>query len=81
MGFSRSLQIWAGQIRAPFLLLAILLVLIAGAVALYDGVFHGLNFGLAMFGTVLAHIAVNLFNELSDHKTGIDNNTRRTPFS
>jgi 1,4-dihydroxy-2-naphthoate polyprenyltransferase len=81
MSFSRSLQVWAGQIRAPFLLLAVLLVLIAGAVALYDAVFHGLNFALAMVGTILAHTAVNLFNELSDYKTGIDNNTRRTPFS
>ena len=34
-----------------------------------------------MVGVVLAHIAVNLFNELSDFKTKIDENTGRTPFS
>ncbi|MCJ7524295.1 MAG: prenyltransferase, partial [Candidatus Aminicenantes bacterium] len=32
-------------------------------------------------GVVLSHMAVNLFNELSDHETGIDENTARTPFS
>jgi len=81
MAFSQSLKTWAGQIRAPFLLLAVILVLIGGGVAFEDGVFIGLRFGLAMAGTVLAHIAVNLFNELSDYRTKIDENTKRTPFS
>jgi len=81
MNVAGTVKVWAAQIRAPFLLLAVFLVLIAGAVALYDDVFHGLRFALAMLGTVLAHVAVNLFNELSDYKTGIDSNTRRTPFS
>jgi 1,4-dihydroxy-2-naphthoate octaprenyltransferase len=39
---------------------------------------HSLLLGL---GVVLAHTAVNLFNELSDHATGIDAHTARTPFS
>jgi 1,4-dihydroxy-2-naphthoate octaprenyltransferase len=30
---------------------------------------------------VLTHISVNLFNELSDYRTGIDRHTFRTPFS
>jgi len=81
MAFSQSVKTWAGQVRAPFLLLAVILVLIGGGVAFEDGVFNGLRFGLAMAGTVLAHIAVNLFNELSDYRTKIDENTRRTPFS
>ncbi|MHC4606943.1 MAG: UbiA family prenyltransferase [Planctomycetota bacterium] len=76
-----KVKVWAGQIRARFLLLSVMLVLISGAVALADGVFHGLHFGLAMAGVILAHAAVNLFNELSDHRTGIDDRTRRTPFS
>ena len=28
-----------------------------------------------------AHVSVNLFNEYSDHRTGIDFNTKRTPFN
>ncbi len=75
------LKVWAAQIRAPFLLLAVVLVLIGGAVALHDGVFNGLHFALCMIGAVLAHVAVNMFNEVSDDKTGIDFSTRRTPFS
>jgi 1,4-dihydroxy-2-naphthoate octaprenyltransferase len=73
--------IWATQIRAPFLLLSVVLVLIGGAVAFQDGTFHGLRFALSMVGVTLAHVAVNLFNELSDHKTRIDEHTVRTPFS
>ncbi len=74
-------KVWAGQIRAPFLLLSVVLVLIGGAVAVSDGVFNGWRFGLSMVGVVLAHIAVNVFNELSDDRTGIDQQTERTPFS
>jgi len=77
----KGLQVWAAQIRAPFLLLSVFLVLIGGAAAYRDGTFMQLRFGLAMLGIVLAHVAVNLFNELSDHRTGIDLHTRRTPFS
>jgi 1,4-dihydroxy-2-naphthoate octaprenyltransferase len=36
---------------------------------------------LLLAGVVLAHISVNLFNEYSDYKTGIDFNTHRSPFS
>jgi 1,4-dihydroxy-2-naphthoate octaprenyltransferase len=32
-------------------------------------------------GVIAAHMAVNLFNELSDFSTKIDENTQRTPFS
>ena len=34
-----------------------------------------------MAGVVLAHVAVNLINEISDYMTGIDEHTKRTPFS
>ncbi len=81
MSNSASVKIWAGQVRAPFLLLSVILVLIGGAVGYQDGVFNGLRVVLAMIGVTLAHVAVNLFNELSDYKTGIDDNTTRTPFS
>jgi 1,4-dihydroxy-2-naphthoate octaprenyltransferase len=76
-----SAKVWAAQVRAPFLLLAVMLVLIGGAAAHQDGVFDALRFALAMIGTILAHASVNLWNELSDFRTGIDEHTTRTPFS
>ncbi len=76
-----KIKIWAGQIRAPFLLLSVVLVLIGGAVAYQDEMFNGLRVALCMIGVILAHVSVNLFNELSDYKTGIDEHTNRTPFS
>ena len=81
MTTNNPVKTWAGQVRAPFLLLSVVLVLIGGAVAYSDGVVDWLRVGLCMIGVVLAHISVNLFNELSDHKTGIDDHTMRTPFS
>jgi 1,4-dihydroxy-2-naphthoate octaprenyltransferase len=81
MSFKSSAKVWAGQIRAPFLILSVFLVLIGGAVAHQDGAFSWLRFVLAAVGVTLSHVAVNLFNELSDHKTGIDYHTNRTPFS
>ncbi|GBE14981.1 1,4-dihydroxy-2-naphthoate octaprenyltransferase [bacterium BMS3Abin14] len=76
-----KIAVWAAQIRAPFLLLAVALVLIGGALAHEYGQFGFLLFFLCLAGTVLAHASVNLFNELSDFRTGIDSITRRTPFS
>lgn len=80
-----KLVIWLNQIRANFLVLAVLLVVIGIALAYkYLPENHSikwLDMGLLILGTVLAHASVNLFNEYSDHLTGIDQNTRRTPFS
>jgi 1,4-dihydroxy-2-naphthoate octaprenyltransferase len=74
-------KVWAGQVRAPFLALSVVLVLIGGAVAHQDGQFDWLRFVLALVGVILAHAAVNMLNEHSDHRTGIDAHTTRTPFS
>lgn len=77
--------VWLNQIRANFLVLAVLLVLIGIALSykyLPEGhVIHWVDLVLIVVGTVLAHASVNLFNEYSDHLTGIDSNTKRTPFS
>ncbi len=81
MSISNTIKVWAGQIRAPFLLLAVVLVMIGGGVAHDNGSFDFLIFSLCLLGAVLAHASVNIFNELSDHRTGIDSRTRRTPFS
>jgi len=79
-----KVQIWAAQFRAPFLLLAIVLVLMGLALSLRYPSLEGFNIlhaVLLMIGIVSAHISVNLFNEYSDYKTGIDFDTNQTPFS
>ncbi|MCK4465175.1 MAG: prenyltransferase [Bacteroidales bacterium] len=79
-------QVWMAQIRAPFLILAVLLVAIGLALAYKLPVSDELNFNgwhalLLVIGVVSSHISVNLFNEYSDHKTKIDFYTQRSPFS
>ncbi|MBN1595435.1 prenyltransferase [candidate division FCPU426 bacterium] len=81
MRYADFIKTWFTQIRAPFLLLAVVLTMVGGAAAGRDGQFHSGRFLLTMLGVVLAHMAVNLFNEHADHRTGIDRCTRRTPFS
>ncbi len=80
-----KLVVWLNQIRANFLVLAVLLVLIGISLAYkYLPAGHSIRWvdaALVIFGTVMAHASVNLFNEYSDHLTGIDKNTKRTPFS
>jgi 1,4-dihydroxy-2-naphthoate polyprenyltransferase len=77
---------WMAQIRANFLVLAVFLVGIGLAIAWnhmpsVSGNFNYVHAAMIMAGVVLAHISVNLFNEYSDYKTGIDFNTIRSPFS
>jgi 1,4-dihydroxy-2-naphthoate polyprenyltransferase len=74
-------RIWLQQIRAPFLILAVVLVLIGISVARWEGDADAGNALLLLVGVVLAHASANLFNELSDSRTGIDCETRRTLFS
>jgi 1,4-dihydroxy-2-naphthoate polyprenyltransferase len=83
---TNSFAAWMAQIRANFLVLAVFLVGIGLAITwrflpTVNGHFDFLHAALIMTGVVLAHISVNLFNEYSDFKTGIDFNTIRSPFS
>jgi 1,4-dihydroxy-2-naphthoate octaprenyltransferase len=72
---------FAGVARAPFLLLPITLVASGAAAAAYDGQFSWLRTAVALAGLVALHAAVNVLNEWSDMRTGIDLHTERTPFS
>lgn len=72
---------WLMLIRAPFLLLSVVLVLLGTSVAVYDGYFNALYFILALVGLVLLHISVNVLNNYFDYKSGIDKETKKTPFS
>ncbi|HID00978.1 MAG TPA: prenyltransferase [Piscirickettsiaceae bacterium] len=75
------LTLWRA-LRPPFLLLSVVVVLLATALAVWEGhPFNGLHFTLALLGALAAHGAVNLLNEYEDWRSGLDSLTKRTPFS
>jgi 1,4-dihydroxy-2-naphthoate octaprenyltransferase len=83
---NNPVKVWMAQVRAPFLILAVFLVVIGLAFSVKYPHTPGLTFSwlhaaMLIIGVLLSHISVNLFNEYSDFKTRIDFNTNRTPFS
>jgi 1,4-dihydroxy-2-naphthoate polyprenyltransferase len=76
-----SLKAWVMLPRFQFLPLTIILVSLGTAIASYEGYFHLGHFLLAMFGSILVHMTVNVINDYHDYVDGIDLNTQRTPFS
>jgi 1,4-dihydroxy-2-naphthoate octaprenyltransferase len=72
---------WFVETRPQFLLLSVVLAFLGTCIAWYDGSFH-LGYALLAFvGLLLAHISVNVLNDYFDYKSGIDLETKRTPFS
>ena len=73
--------------RPAFLLLSVILGFLGAAVAWYEHQVHGdtgFNLGyafLAGFGLIVAHIAVNVWNDYFDFRSTLDMKTKRTPFS
>jgi len=76
-----SLKAWLMLPRFQFLPLTVILVSLGTAIAAYEGYFHFGHFLLAMFGSILVHMTVNVINDYHDYVDGIDLNTQRTPFS
>jgi 1,4-dihydroxy-2-naphthoate octaprenyltransferase len=77
-----GVKTWLMQIRAPFLLVTLVSVLVAVSVAVYQSYpINALYLGLAFLGALLSHVAVNVFNEYFDYKSGVDFKTMKTPFS
>ena len=76
-----SLKAYAGVARAPFLLLPPTLVASGAAASAWNGAFSWPRTLLALVGLVVLHMAVNILNEWSDLRSGIDLETERTPFS
>ncbi|MFC1987635.1 prenyltransferase [Chloroflexota bacterium] len=77
---------WLLVIRAPFLLLALVLAFLGASIAWYEAREFSREFYigyalLAGLGILLAHISANVLNEYFDYKSGVDFKTRRTPFS
>ncbi len=58
-----------------------MLVFLGTSIAWYDGYFDTLDCILTLIGLLLIHISVNVLNDYFDYKSGIDLETRRTPFS
>jgi len=72
---------FAGVARAPFLFLPPTLVASGAAASAWTGAFSWSHTVMALIGLVALHMAVNILNEWSDLRTGIDLETERTPFS
>jgi 1,4-dihydroxy-2-naphthoate octaprenyltransferase len=76
-----KLKVWFLETRPQFLLLSVVLAFLGISIAWYDGPFH-LGYALLTFvGLLLCHISVNVLNDYFDYKSGIDLETKRTPFS
>ena len=76
-----NLILWIKETRPQFLTLSVVLAFLGTAIAWYHG---PVNIGYALlagFGLVLTHGSVNALNDYFDYKSGIDFNTKRTPFS
>ena len=76
-----SLKAWLLLPRFHFIPLTVILVSLGTAIAAYEGFFDLGYFALAMIGSILVHITVNVINDYYDYVNGIDLNTPRTPFS
>jgi 1,4-dihydroxy-2-naphthoate polyprenyltransferase len=72
---------YLGVARAPFLALPFTLIAAGAAAGYFEGHFSLRRTALALVGLVALHVAVNVFNEVSDMRTGVDLHTSRTPFS
>ncbi len=76
-----KLKVWFLETRPQFLLLSVVLVFLGTCIAWYDDAFH-LGYALLAFvGLLLAHISVNVLNDYFDYRSGVDLETKRTPFS
>ena len=72
---------YAGVARAPFLALPVVLIANGALAQAYSGAFSLTHTLLALIGLIAVHVVVNVRNEVSDFRRGIDLVTQRTPFS
>ncbi|MBI4297030.1 MAG: prenyltransferase [Chloroflexi bacterium] len=82
MTLAAKAKLWFLETRPHFLLLVPASVATGAAAAFYDlGKLHLLHLGLALAGALLTHISVNVLNDYFDFQSGLDLQTRRTPFN
>jgi len=75
------INIYFLETRPQYLLLSVLLVLLGGSLAGFYGSFAWGRFALCLVGLVLLHISTNVLNDYFDYTSGIDLETKRTPFN
>lgn len=75
------IRTWFLETRPQFLFLSLVLAFLGTSIAWYNGYFHLGYAVLAFIGLLLAHISVNVLNDYFDYRSGIDLETKRTPFS
>ena len=79
-----TFQFWIRATRLPFVSVSVMGVIVGTGVAFFQSKFMNswLNFILAFLGIMFFHISVDLLNDFSDHKSGLDkSNIQQTPFS
>jgi 1,4-dihydroxy-2-naphthoate octaprenyltransferase len=76
-----KIKIFFLETRPHFLVLSVILALLGSAIARYLGAFHLPYAILCLAGILLLHASTNVLNDYFDFRSGIDLNTRRTPFS
>ena len=78
----KDLKFLLDPIRLPFLVLTPACVVLGLGTAVWtEGTVNWFHFVLVLIGAISAHISVNSFNEYFDYKSGLDEKTKRTPFS
>ena len=78
------LRFWVRATRLPFVSVSVMGVIVGTAVAFYQFSFMNswINFVLTFLGIAFFHISIDLLNDFSDHKSGLDEiNIQQTPFS
>ena len=75
------IKAWFIETRPQFLILSLVLAFLGTSIAWHDGSFQLGYAVLAFIGLLLAHISVQAFNDYFDYRSGIDLETKRTPFS
>ena len=75
------MKYWVAATLEPTLLMAVLLVSLGTVVAWQQRSVRVDFYVLAMIGTVLSQLAVNVLNDYFDFKSGVDLKTQKTPFS
>ena len=80
--FKQSILAVLISIRFQFVVLAVDCVLLGVALRRhYAGELQWVDVLVALLGGVCAHAAVDLLNDWSDGRSGLDEHTERTPFS
>jgi 1,4-dihydroxy-2-naphthoate polyprenyltransferase len=78
----KLLFLWSRAIRIKFLLASAIAVTNGIAISYWETAYIDLGYALlTYFGIMCLHISVDLLNDYSDFKRGIDKNTKRTKYS